>query len=227
MMTFIMRQTKVLSVPMMRAVVLAGVLVLTGLGLGQAGAATVVSAQDQLRSFVGQVKTATGSFLQSTVGPQGQTRPAQSGQFSFQRPGRFKWDVVSPYAQQIVSDGKEVFQLDPDLNQVTVRQVNQAIGASPAAVLFGSVPLEQAFIVSPLPDRDGIAWLRAKPRDGAAGFVHLDLGMRDGLPVRVILLDAFGQTTRVELSGMVRNPDLQASTFEFVAPAGADVVRMQ
>ena len=185
------------------------------------------SAQDQLKSFVQQVRTATGSFLQTVVGPQGQTRRPQSGQFSFERPGRFKWDVISPYAQLIVSDAKQVYQFDPDLNQVTVRNVDQAIGASPAAILFGTGQLDTVFEVTAQPDRDGVSWLRAKPRHGDAGFVHLELGMSDGLPVRIVLLDAFGQTTRVELSGIRRNPSLPASTFEFVAPAGADVVRMQ
>ena len=185
------------------------------------------SAQDQLKSFVQQVQSATGSFLQTVVGPQGQTRRPQSGQFSFERPGRVKWDVVSPYAQLILSDAQQVFQFDPDLNQVTVRKVDQAIGASPAAILFGTGELDKVFVVTAQPDRDGIAWLRAKPRNGDAGFVHLDLGMSEGLPVRVVLLDAFGQTTRVELSGIQRNPALPASTFQFVAPAGADVVRMQ
>ncbi len=191
------------------------------------GTALAASAQDQLKSFVQQVHAATGSFQQTVVGPQGQTRRPQSGQFSFERPGRFKWDVVSPYAQLIVSDAKQVFQFDPDLNQVTVRNVDQAIGASPAAILFGTGELDKVFDVTPQPDRDGVSWLRAKPRNGDAGFVHLELGMLDGLPARIVLLDAFGQTTRVELSGIQRNPALPASTFEFVAPAGADVVRMQ
>ncbi len=203
---------------------------LLGLACGSlliTGQALAANAQEQLKSFVSDVRAATGNFSQYTVGPQGQTRPAQSGRFAFERPGRFKWDVLQPYAQLIVSDGKQVFQLDPDLNQVTVRRVDQAIGSSPAAILFGSGSLEQAFNVSALPDRDELAWLRAKPRDGEAGFVHVDLGFRDGLPARIVLLDAFGQTTRVELSGMQRNPGLPSSTFQFVPPAGADVVRMQ
>ena len=189
--------------------------------------AQAATAQEQLRSFVEQIKAATGSFTQSVVSAKGQTRPAQRGNFSFQRPGRFKWDVTQPYAQLIVSDGKEVFQLDPDLNQVTVRQVTKAIGSSPAAILFGSGSLEQNFNVTALPDKDGMAWLRAMPRDGEAGFVHIDIGMRDNVPAQVLLLDAFGQTTRVELLNVVPNPSLPASTFVFTAPAGVDVVRMQ
>lgn len=202
----------------------AGLLLALLVAAGQAFGAT---AQEQLAAFVSGVKSATGNFMQVTVGPQGQTRPAQSGRFSFERPGRFVWDVIQPYAQRIVSDGKEVFQFDPDLNQVTVRKVDQAIGASPASILFGNGALDQAFEVSALPDRDDLVWLRAKPRGGEAGFTYVDLGFRDGLPARIVLADAFGQTTKVELSGLQRNPALPAETFRFVAPSGADVVRMQ
>jgi len=191
------------------------------------GEATAASAQEQLQGFVSKVQAATGNFSQYTVGAQGQTKPAQSGQFAFQRPGRFKWDVLKPYAQQIVSDGQQLFQFDPDLNQVTVRKVDQAIGSSPAAILFGSGSLEQSFTVTALQDKDGLSWLRAKPRNGEAGFVHVDLGFSGGLPARIILLDAFGQNTHIELSGLVPNPKVAVEVFRFVPPAGADVVRMQ
>lgn len=184
-------------------------------------------APDQLRSFVQAVQSATGNFSQFTVGPQGQTKPAQTGRFSFKRPGQFNWEVLKPYAQQILSDGQQIYQFDPDLNQVTVRKVDQAIGASPAAILFGSGALDDAFRVSVMPDKDGLAWLRAVPRSGDAGFVHVDLGFQDGLPAHIILLDAFGQTTHVKLSSLARNPSLAVDVFKFVPPPGADVVRMQ
>jgi outer membrane lipoprotein carrier protein len=184
-------------------------------------------APDQLRGFVQAVQSATGNFSQFTVGPQGQTKPAQTGRFSFKRPGQFNWEVLKPYAQQILSDGQQIYQFDPDLNQVSVRKVDQAIGASPAAILFGSGALDQAFNVSTLPDKDGLAWLRAVPRAGDAGFVHVDIGFQDGLPAHIVLLDAFGQTTHVKLSGLARNPALASDAFKFVPPQGADVVRMQ
>ena len=104
--------------------------------------------------------------------------------------------------------------------------MDQAIGASPAAILFGSGALDQAFTMSVLPDKDGLAWMRAVPRAGDAGFVHVEIGFQDGLPAHIILLDAFGQTTHVKLSGLVRNPSLASDTFKFVPPQGADVVRM-
>lgn len=208
-----------------RVLVLSGVLAVASLGLGAPVFAD--TAREQLRTFVDQVKSASGEFSQYTVGPQGQTKPPQRGRFLFMRPGRFKWDVVKPYEQQIVSNGREIYQIDPDLNQVSVRKVDQALGASPAAILFGSGSLEQSFEVMALPDREALVWLRAKPKQADAGFVHVDLGFKDGLPHRIILLDAFGQTTHVELTALMRNPGLSTSNFDFIPPKGADVVRMQ
>jgi len=184
------------------------------------------SAQEQLHAFVSTVTSATGSFSQYTVNDQGRTQPAQTGVFSFQRPGKFKWAVQKPYEQLVISDGRQVFQYDPDLAQVTERKVDAAIGTSPAAILFGSGSLEQSFDVSALPAKDGVDWLRAKPRTADAGFSRVDIGMKNNLPVRVELLDSFGQTTRVDLSGIQANPQLPAKEFQFTAPKGVDVVKM-
>ena len=184
------------------------------------------SAQEQLRAFVSTVTSATGSFSQYTVNDQGRTQPAQTGVFSFQRPGKFKWAVQKPYEQLVISDGRQVFQYDPDLAQVTERKVDAAIGTSPAAILFGSGSLEQSFDVSALPAKDGVDWLRAKPRTADAGFSRVDIGMKNNLPVRVELLDSFGQTTRVDLSAIQANPQLPAKEFQFTAPKGVDVVKM-
>ncbi len=185
------------------------------------------SATEQLRSFVATVSGATGTFTQSTTGAtQGRQQPPQSGVFSFQRPGKFKWSVQKPYEQLIVSNGTQVFQYDPDLAQVTVRQVDRAIGTSPAAILFGSGSLEQSFDVSPLPGKNGLDWLRAKPRTADAGFARVDIGFSNNQPQRIELLDSFGQTTVVVLSNLKPNPSLPATEFQFTPPKGVDVVKM-
>jgi outer membrane lipoprotein carrier protein len=184
------------------------------------------TAQEQLKAFATTVQSATGSFTQATSSKQGRNPPAQQGAFAFQRPGKFRWAVQKPYEQLIVSDGKQVYQYDPDLAQVTVRQVDRAIGTSPAAILFGSGNLDESFNVSALPDRDGLQWLRAKPRNADAGFSQVDIGMKDNLPARILLLDSFGQTTQVDLTGIQANASVPATQFQFAPPQGVDVVKM-
>jgi outer membrane lipoprotein carrier protein len=187
--------------------------------------AWAADAPAQLRKFIADVPAATGQFSQQRMDAQG--KAPQSGEFSFRRPGQFRWAVKKPYEQLIVSDGKQVYQYDPDLAQVSVRNVDQSLGASPAAILFGSGSLEEAFDISNLPGKDGLDWLRAKPRSADAGFTHVDIGFGGGLPARLELLDSFGQTTRIELSHIESNPKLDAAEFTFTPPPGVDVVKMQ
>ncbi|WP_416233028.1 outer membrane lipoprotein chaperone LolA [Castellaniella sp.] len=185
----------------------------------------VDTAQVQLQTFVDKVKSATGQFQQAQAAQNGVER-VQTGTFAFQRPGKFRWQVVKPYAQLIVSDGQRVYQYDPDLEQVTERKAGQAIGASPAALLFGSGSLDDAFTVQAQPDRDGLQWLRAAPKTPDAGFTHVDIGFADGLPRRLELLDAFGQTSRITFTDLKANPGIPASQFQFTVPQGADLVKM-
>ncbi|MFT0547417.1 outer membrane lipoprotein chaperone LolA [Allopusillimonas ginsengisoli] len=189
-------------------------------------AAWSADAIQQLRTFIADVPAASGQFTQQVLS-QSQSKPAQSGEFSFRRPGQFKWSVLKPYEQLIVSDGKVIYQYDPDLLQVTVRNVDQSIGASPAAILFGSGSLEDAFTLEPQKTRDGLEWLRAIPRSADAGFTHVDIGFTKGLPARLELLDSFGQTTRIEFQKLNVSPDLPASEFKFDPPPGVDVVNMK
>lgn len=184
------------------------------------------SATQQLRDFVQHVEAATGEFSQRTVDAQGKQRPAQTGEFAFKRPGQFKWQVIQPYEQLVLSDGKQLYQYDPDLNQLTQRGVDEAIGASPAAILFGSGQVDQNLDLIDSPDAEGLSWLRATPKAGDAGFEYVDIAFDAGIPVRLILLDAFGQQTLIDLNNIDTAVHLQTTDFNFTPPAEVDVVTL-
>lgn len=194
-----------------------------------AGSSHVLYAQgaiEQLRDFAQKVDAATGEFSQRTLDSQGKERPAQTGEFAFKRPGQFKWQITQPYEQLVLSDGKQLYQYDPDLNQLTQRGVGEAIGASPAAILFGSAQLDQSFDLSDRPDAEGLSWLRAKPKAGDAGFEYVDIAFDATTPVRLLLLDAFGQQTQIDLSNINTAVTLGAADFSFTPPADVDVVTL-
>lgn len=209
-----------------RFLVCAGATLLAMLFVALPQRSFAASAQQQLQSFVDTIHSATGQFQQDRSGDGAGGQRSQSGTFAFQRPGKFRWQVTKPYAQLIVSDGRHVYQYDPDLDQVTERTASQAVGASPAALLFGSGSLSDAFTLTSQPDHDNLQWLRATPKTSNAGFTHVDIGFSGGIPVRLELLDAFGQTTRITLSQMVTNPTIAADQFQFTPPKGAALVKM-
>jgi len=182
---------------------------------------------EQFGQFVETVSAARGTFEQFTVAADGQTSRAQAGTFAFARPGKFRWDIETPYPQQVASDGQTLYQYDPDLQQLTVRRLDQSIGSSPAAILFGEGQLEGAFTVSALPNSDGMSWLRAVPKRPDAGLTQVDIGMREGRPSRLLLVDGFGQTTQVELLTLRSQSEFSANEFVIEPEPGTDVIRLQ
>ncbi len=158
---------------------------------------------------------------------QSRTKASQpaSGDFVFQRPGRFVWRYTKPYEQLLVADGQQLSIYDKDLNQVTVRKLGDALGSTPAAILFGSSDLDRSFDLKDAGARDGIAWLDATPKNRDTQFEKISIGFRGGELAAMELRDALGQTTTLEFANVERNPKVDASTFAFTPPKGADVVK--
>ena len=127
--------------------------------------------------------------------------------------------MTRPDDQLIVSDGKQVWFHDRDLDQVSVRPLGDSIGSSPAAILFGSDAIEREFAVREMGLREGAAWIEATPHRKDAGFERIAIGLRQGLPVAMEIRDAFGQLTRLSFESVRRDAQPDLSQFRFVAPA--------
>lgn len=198
-----------------------------GLGLALLLASWTAMAADgiaQLRQFVATVRAAEGDFEQ-TVSAKSGRRPQQSaGRFAFARPGRFSWEYRTPYPQLLVGDGERMWVWDRDLNQVTVRQIGDALGATPAAILFGSGDLEQRFILTEAGSSEGLNWVEARPRQAESGFESLRIALQDGQIRRMEMRDAFGQLTLLTFTRLQANPAPDLQRFRFTPPPGADVI---
>ena len=112
---------------------------LLGLALaGQVGATSL----DSLKTFLSEVKSAKAHFKQLVLDKKLTTVQEASGTMLFSRPGKFRWVYEKPYEQLIVGDGAKLWMYDVDLKQVTVKQMDRALGSSPAALLeaFKSSP---------------------------------------------------------------------------------------
>jgi outer membrane lipoprotein carrier protein len=178
---------------------------------------------ERFQSYLRTTQAARGDFEQKVYDKSGKLVQDSRGSFSFLRPGRFRWTYVKPQ-QVIVGDGERVWIHDADLNQVTVRRVSRVIGSTPAALLAGSSDIDKAFELSEAGEKDGLEWLEAKPREKEAGFERMRLGMATSGVAAMELVDHFGQTTVLRFSNVVRNPQIDAGTFRFTPPKGADVL---
>ena len=185
------------------------------------------SALDQFKSFVATTKAAKGEFTQQQQrkSQTGKISPVSSGNFVFARPGKFIWNYTKPYDQLLQADGDSLYIYDKDLNQVTVKKLGNALGSSPAAILFGSNDLEKNFTLSEAGERDGAEWLTAVPKTKDTTFEQIGIGLKGGVPVAMELKDQFGQVSVLKFTNFQRNPSLGAQQFTFNVPKGADVVK--
>jgi outer membrane lipoprotein carrier protein len=189
-----------------------------------AASAAQADAVDTLREFVRDVKTGKAQFTQTVTSPDGAKKKSSSGTFEFARPNRFRFAYTKPFEQLIVADGQKVWIHDTDLNQVSSKKVDQALGTTPAALLTGG-SLDKDFELSAQPAKDGLEWAQAMPKqkEGAV-FQSLRVGFRGKELAAVEIVDSFGQRSRLDFANVVANPALPADAFKFTVPKGADVI---
>jgi outer membrane lipoprotein carrier protein len=197
------------------------------------------SGTEQLKAFVAQVHSARGSFVQQEVRAPSKAQGASdalstarpgkpttsSGTFTFARPGKFIWQYEKPYSQLLQADGDKLYVYDKDLNQVTVRTLGNALGASPAAILFGSNDLDKNFTLRDAGVKAGIDWLELTPKAKDTQFERVGIGFRDGNLEAMELHDVFGNVTLLTFSNIQKNPSLPPDAFKFTVPKGADVIK--
>ncbi|WP_274381746.1 outer membrane lipoprotein chaperone LolA [Noviherbaspirillum saxi] len=184
------------------------------------------SALDQFKSFVSTTKSAKGEFSQRQVkmtDGSAKISNQSTGTFIFARPGKFIWTYQKPYEQLLQADGEKLYIYDKDLNQVTVRQLGNALGSSPAAILFGSNDLEKNFTLKEAGTKDGLEWLEATPKTKDTTFDRIGIGLKDGVPMAMELRDSFGQVSLLTFKKFEKNPAMAADQFRFAVPKGADV----
>ncbi len=193
------------------------------LGLALSGSAAA-SGIDQLRAFVDGARTGKATFRQVVTGQSGRVPQTAVGTFAFARPGKFRWSYDKPYSQLLIGDGDKLWIYDRDLNQVIVKKLDRALGATPASLLAGSNAFEQNFVLTAGGDADGMQFVEAKPKSADTGFDHVRIGFKDNLPRTMELHDNFGQVTHLTFDTFERNPAIDPAVFRFSPPPGADVI---
>jgi len=178
-----------------------------------------------LKSFIQNVRTVRAEFSQTVLDKNTRVVQRGSGVMQFERPGKFRWVYEKPYEQLIVGDGARIWFYDHDLNQVTVRKLDAAIGSSPAALLAGSGNIETDFDLEEIGLQGDTEWLEARPKAKESTFEWVRLGFsRKGTLKAMELHDHFGQTTVLAFVGLEQNSRLAPELFKFNPPPGADVI---
>ena len=189
-----------------------------------AASADVDAGRKRVEAFLGGLEGLQAQFRQVLSDRSGRQIDEASGVLAIRRPDRFRWDYRDPYEQVIVADGSRVWLYDRDLEQVTVRKLDDTLSATPAMLLSGEGNLEDNFTVTGVAKEGSVEWVEMTPKRSDTDFKSVRLGF-EGQTLRFMeLADKLGQTTQLEFTQVERNPVLDPSRFTFSVPPGADVI---
>lgn len=180
---------------------------------------------DSLDSFLKNMKTLQGQFVQTQFNADRRETQRASGTLELSRPGKFRWVYLKPYHQELIADGESLWIYDQDLEQVTQKPLLQATAQAPIMLLLEKKSLDKDYLLTDLGNDQGLDWVGLKPRKDEADVREVKLAFEKKMLARMQLTDAFGQATLIEFKDMKMNPTLAEGAFVFAPPAGVDVVR--
>jgi len=180
--------------------------------------------EQSLREFRQGLRSLRADFHQVRYDEHSEVLEEADGTLLLLLPNRFRWDYHSPYPQAIVSDGARLWWYDSELEQVTVRPVDEALETSPAQLLSSDEPLTANFIVREEASDGALAWVSLTPKNPESSFQEVRLGFGSGNLQAMELLDSFDQLTQIGFEQVSRNPHLDPGLFAFTPPPGTDVM---
>lgn len=182
------------------------------------------AAQARLQAWLNGLDTLQASFTQTVLDANLNAAQESSGVFYLMRPGKFRWNTTAPFEQVVVADGSNLWTYDPELEQVTVKPMQETLAASPASLLTGDVPVSEEFAVTEIGKTGELYWIRLQPKVQDTDFESLRVALNGEKLDTMELVDNLGQTTRIRFENVKRNLKLAPDTFEFIVPEGADVI---
>ena len=176
-----------------------------------------------LDKFIVGTETMSAKFSQTLHSNDGELLQESTGQFYLHKPGKFRWNYIKPYEQEIVSDGENIWVYDVDLQQVTVQKQTTALSNTPMALIQDKLSVEAAFDIEPLDEKNGVYRLLLNAKSDTTDFKKIILGVSENGLQFMQLKDQFDQKTEIVFLNAKINSGIDAEIFIFTAPEGTDV----
>lgn len=182
------------------------------------------TAAAQLAALLEPVQRLSAQFTQTVLGTHQELLQSAEGYLRLQRPQQFKWVLLAPYPQTIVTAGAQLFIYDPDLQQVQIKPLGAALNGTPALVLLGTAADIQAQFKVDHQFVNDLDEFVLVPTDTDALYAEIRMAFSAQRLVRIEIVDSLGQLTDVSFHNIEINGTLAPDEFKFVVPPDADVI---
>ena len=149
-----------------------------------------------------QMDNLSTEFKQTLLDEDKNVVQQSSGTLALQRPGKFAWHYTEPFEQRIIADGSELWIYDVELDQVTVKPMDQGLANAPIMILMKQADISEQFEISEVGQRKFLYWVELQPHAGDLEYTHIYIGIDDDSVRAMELQDQFGQSTQIVFENM-------------------------
>jgi outer membrane lipoprotein carrier protein len=185
---------------------------------------------DAVQKRYDAVRDLRASFAQTSFSAALGTETVSKGTVIVERPGKMRWEYAAPDGRVIVLDKESIRIWNPEENQLQIAALSAGT-VSPTALgfLLGQAVLRDTFVAEVISEpARAERGLRLRPKSDG-GFESLELWVDPNTYQlqESIVLDLFGNRTRLRLDEMRENSGVKSSEFELIVPTAAEVVDLR
>lgn len=176
-------------------------------------------ASELLKVKLAEIDNLKANFSQTVTDINKKVIQTGEGVFALAQPNKFYWHLTAPDESLIVADGTDVWIYNPFNEEVSVMDVDQAISASPIALLvhddaqtwsqYNVTKSNECFAISPI--------------DKEAGVSEVEVCFNETTLTQMILKDQQGNTSNFSLSMQSKMAENERDLFKFVVPDNVDI----
>ena len=183
----------------------------------------------QIETYYQGLQTLDGNFVQNSLTLGLNSRETSKGKVYFKKPGLMDWWYNEPEKskQRFVSDGRTLWIYQPQIPQVMIGDFSESFSSDlPVSFLLGIGKLGDRFkLLSACRTDTGVSLkLVPQKQDASLDEFYLLVDKATHAPLGARLVDAGGNETAIEFSGVHYNSPVDASHFKFDVPRGVDVI---
>lgn len=183
-------------------------------------------ALESLDAMLENIQTLTADVTQLIVESDGGILEESEIRMRLKKPDGFYWETISPFPELIVTNGKLLWNYQPDLEQVVIEAWDTSRSELAAQLLNGQTEnlAEEYEILHAVDSTSEHAEFHLLPLASDNVYKEITISFLDTELDMIYLHSKNGQKTVWQFSNIQRNTPLADAVFEFVPPDGVEVI---
>jgi len=153
-----------------------------------------------------------------------------AGQIFVKRPGMMRWEYETPDLQTITTDGRTLWIYRPEDRQVMIGKAPVFFGGGKGAGFLSDMAQirRQFYITLEKNIKENNYQLKLFPltKTFDVSVIYLSIAAQTFNVVRIVTYNSFGDKTRIDLSNVRTNQQLDDMLFNFKIPDGVEILHL-